>query len=186
MSSLFIFMNDNILESKRNIYSCKLCKTSIRRNPSELRGDLIFCSKSCSASYYNKSKIIIKPCKNCNEDFHPIRGNAGTYCSKTCQQEWQRKQIYLEIESGSYKSTYSGNMFLKKYLISKRREICEQCQSETWQRSKIPLTVHHIDGNASNNIPSNLQLLCWNCHAITENYGRKNKSSARIKRYGAL
>lgn len=35
------------------------------------------------------------------------------------------------------------------------------------------LTVHHKDRNRSNNDPSNLELLCWNCHAI-EHYDHKD------------
>lgn len=39
---------------------------------------------------------------------------------------------------------------------------------------KIPL--HHIDGEHTNNELSNLQILCPNCHAQTDNYaGKKNQ-----------
>ena len=34
----------------------------------------------------------------------------------------------------------------------------------------IPLELHHIDGNNKDNSLSNLQLLCPNCHALTNNY----------------
>jgi hypothetical protein len=40
--------------------------------------------------------------------------------------------------------------------------------------SLIPLEVHHIDGNHLNNELENLQLLCPNCHALTENWRGKN------------
>lgn len=176
-------MSDNIPETTRCIFHCENCDTIITRTLSETRGKRIFCSKSCSATYYNKPKIIIKECRNCNTKFHPLRGNTGKYCSKKCQQELQRKQIYANIESGNYKSTYSGNSFIKTYLISKRGELCEQCKRVEWEGIKIPLTTHHIDGDAANNLPSNLQLLCWNCHAITKNYGKKNLISARKTRY---
>ena len=38
----------------------------------------------------------------------------------------------------------------------------------------IPLQVHHIDGNHINNELNNLQLLCPNCHAQTDNWCRNN------------
>ena len=40
----------------------------------------------------------------------------------------------------------------------------------------IPLEVHHKDGNHENNLEENLQLLCPNCHAQTENYRTRNNT----------
>ncbi len=51
---------------------------------------------------------------------------------------------------------------------------CENCGLEEWQGKKIPLEVHHIDGNELNSGLSNLQILCPNCHALTDNYKGKN------------
>lgn len=47
---------------------------------------------------------------------------------------------------------------------------------------KIPLQVHHIDGNCLNNKEDNLQLLCPNCHSLTATFGSLNKNSKRIDR----
>ena len=44
---------------------------------------------------------------------------------------------------------------------------------------KVPLQVHHIDGNPNNNDISNLALLCPNCHSLTESYGSRNKGKGR-------
>lgn len=41
----------------------------------------------------------------------------------------------------------------------------------------VPLQIHHIDGNALNNKASNLQLLCPNCHSLTENFGSRNRNA---------
>lgn len=38
----------------------------------------------------------------------------------------------------------------------------------------IPLELHHINGVHSDNRIENLQLLCPNCHALTDNYRGKN------------
>jgi hypothetical protein len=51
---------------------------------------------------------------------------------------------------------------------------CECCKQELWMDKPIPLEVHHIDGDKLNNTLDNLQLLCPNCHALTENYRGKN------------
>lgn len=51
---------------------------------------------------------------------------------------------------------------------------CENCGLESWLDVPIPLEIHHIDGNHTNNELDNLQVLCCNCHALTTNYKGKN------------
>lgn len=69
-----------------------------------------------------------------------------------------------DVEYPSYK--------LKIRLIKAgiKEEKCERCGNTEWLGSTIPLELHHIDGNHKNNNLSNLQLLCPNCHALTDNY----------------
>lgn len=53
---------------------------------------------------------------------------------------------------------------------------CEICGNTTWNGVPIPLELHHIDGNHYNNSWDNLQILCPNCHALTNNNsGAANK-----------
>ncbi len=58
---------------------------------------------------------------------------------------------------------------------------CENCNLTEWFSKPIPLELHHIDENRFNNSFENLQLLCPNCHALTDNYRAKN-----IKNLSAL
>jgi len=53
---------------------------------------------------------------------------------------------------------------------------CECCGNSVWMNKPIPLELHHINGVDSDNSLNNLQLLCPNCHAQTDNYrGRAKK-----------
>ena len=63
-------------------------------------------------------------------------------------------------------------------IAALRGRNCECCGNEYWNGEKIPLEVHHIDGDHSNNDLSNLQILCPNCHAQTSNYKHRNSRSA--------
>lgn len=65
---------------------------------------------------------------------------------------------------------------LHKRLISEgyKTHKCECCGLTEWQGYKIKLELHHIDGNHKNNSLDNLQLLCPNCHALTDNFKSKN------------
>lgn len=41
------------------------------------------------------------------------------------------------------------------------------------------LTISHIDGNPSNHSPNNLEILCFNCHTLTDSFGSLNKGKGR-------
>ncbi|HEY86071.1 MAG TPA: HNH endonuclease [Chloroflexi bacterium] len=53
---------------------------------------------------------------------------------------------------------------------------CERCGSTEWLGHPIPLEFHHKDGDRTNNTLQNIELLCPNCHSMTDNYrGSKKK-----------
>lgn len=68
-----------------------------------------------------------------------------------------------------------------KALIALRGHCCEHCGNENWFGKPIPLEIHHIDGDSLNNEIDNLQLLCPNCHAFTNNYRGKNINNGSNK-----
>lgn len=59
-------------------------------------------------------------------------------------------------------------------LIALRGNRCEKCGNTEWLGEKIPLEVHHINGIHIDNRLDNLQLLCPNCHSMTESWKGKN------------
>lgn len=69
-----------------------------------------------------------------------------------------------------------------KALVFIRGHRCEKCRKEEWLNVLIPLEVHHKDGDSLNNELNNLELLCPNCHALTNNYRGKNinKGSEKV------
>ena len=69
---------------------------------------------------------------------------------------------------------------IKKNLIAIRGRKCERCRNIEWNNKPIPLQLHHKDGNRANNELDNLELLCPNCHAQTDNYCRKNKRKRKV------
>lgn len=64
---------------------------------------------------------------------------------------------------------------LKIKLLSEgiKEEKCEICEKTEWMGKKIPLDLHHKDGNRFNNDLVNLQILCKNCHGLTPNHSKK-------------
>jgi predicted HNH restriction endonuclease len=77
----------------------------------------------------------------------------------------------------------NGYTFIRNYLLEKYGNKCEKCGwgKENQYTHSVPLEVHHINGDCTNNREENLQLLCPNCHSLTENFGSRNKGSRRYK-----
>lgn len=71
---------------------------------------------------------------------------------------------------------------LKNRLISEGHfeHRCYSCGLTEWQGGPIPLELEHKDGNHQNNSLDNLELLCPNCHALTDTYRGKNAKRRRI------
>lgn len=72
---------------------------------------------------------------------------------------------------------YQPYKLLRRLVKEGVKELkCEKCGNTIWNEKPIPLQLHHIDGDRTNNMLENLQVLCPNCHAQTENFcGKKNR-----------
>ena len=77
------------------------------------------------------------------------------------------------IENSKYTSTYRLRNRLIEYDLKEHR--CEECGLTEWREQPIPLELHHANGINNDHRLANLQLLCPNCHALTENYRGKNQ-----------
>ena len=52
---------------------------------------------------------------------------------------------------------------------------CSECGvGSVWNNLPLTLQLDHIDGDNHNNLPSNLRLLCPNCHSQTKTFAGKN------------
>lgn len=73
-------------------------------------------------------------------------------------------------------STFINSNSLRKRLLKEKikEHKCECCNNSLWLNQKIPLELHHINGDKHDNHIENLQLLCPNCHALTDNYRGRN------------
>lgn len=93
---------------------------------------------------------------------------------------FERKNINEYLKYGST----IGTSKLKNLLIKNgyKAEKCEKCENTEWLGKKIPLQLHHIDGDRKNNKLENLQLLCPNCHSLTDNFCGKNKTSKKSEK----
>jgi hypothetical protein len=120
----------------------------------------------------------ISTCKNCDKTYQHGYSSTGTYCSITCAKQGQlknKRQLFLE---GKIKN----RMYLKNHLVDIHGWSCMACKNTEWMGQPVPLELDHIDGNAGDNYPNNLRLLCPNCHAQTPTHKAKNKGNGRGSR----
>ena len=85
----------------------------------------------------------------------------------------------LYIKNSSYKCSWRLREHYKKTTGITH---CESCGLDQWQDQPIPLEIHHINGDNTDNRLNNLILLCPNCHALTDNYRGRAKLSALSER----
>lgn len=123
--------------------------------------------------------MAIATCKNCGHDFKYKAGTTtGTYCSILCTKESQKKERRQNFLEGKMVS----RGLMKAHMVDIYGWKCVQCENTEWLGEPIPLELDHIDGNAGNNKPENLRLLCPNCHAKTPTHKAKNKGNGRGSR----
>ena len=79
-----------------------------------------------------------------------------------------------EVPITSYKLKH------KLFQDKVKEEKCESCGIENWNGQKAPLQLHHVDGNRYNNVLNNLQILCANCHCLTDNHSGKSSKKASV------
>lgn len=164
-----------IRDEKRRLYYlhpklCKQCQEIVIPYTERIRQN--FCSRKCSSIYNNNilyGEKIPRYCKNCGNLLSSR--TIGDFCIKC--------KMIINTKKAIKNGTPMTPSRLRKYLKQVRGNICDKCKLKIWMNQPIPLDVHHIDGHWENNDLNNLQLLCKNCHALTDTYGSKNLGNGR-------
>lgn len=158
-----------------------------------------FCSSSCAATYNNTGRVRIKKtdkklsekqqvskekhyCLFCGKEL--TKYHQEKFCSQKCQLEQTHKKFIERWKNGDesgLKGEYGISSHIRRYLFEKYNNKCQCCGwGEINQYTgKYPLEIHHIDGDYTNNKEENLQLLCPNCHSLTETYKAHNKKGRK-------
>ena len=158
----------------------KLCKFCNEPLPYELHNKKDFCNTSCAASFNNRKRQengcrspLYKPryCPVCGKET-PARHNIF------CEPNGRCDAIYTMTKQWE-NNIIPTRASVRHYLIKTRGYQCESCGLTEWKGQPVPLESHHKDGNYKNNEEENLELLCPNCHSITDNYRGKNRNKGR-------
>ena len=89
----------------------------------------------------------------------------------------QRKKSEYYLNDVNFITSHKLKLKLLEEGIKEHK--CENCQQSEWLGVKIPLELHHIDGNKFNNNIQNIQIICPNCHSLTPNNSGKAKKKVK-------
>ena len=78
--------------------------------------------------------------------------------------KYKDSSYYTKISGPRIHSTV---LRLKLIRDGIKEDRCERCGNSHWLDIKLPLELHHKDGNHYNNELTNLEILCPNCHAVS-------------------
>lgn len=122
---------------------------------------------SCTGRVPRNSRFCGPSCSSIKKRLDRIeRWLAGDYEEATCPRGLER--------------------FAREYLLELADYTCSKCGWREFHPvdGKPLVQVDHEDGDALNNDPANLQVLCPNCHSMTPHYGARNKKGTRAIRRG--
>ena len=158
----------------------------------------IFCSRSCAASYNNiqvpkrKRNKTPKDAKYKNGNYvydhicllckraYTTFTQKSNFCSTTCK---SKNHFITKILPSFFAGTLKLERYIRKCVWYTQPHVCKSCGvGVVYNNLPLVLQVDHIDGNSDNNLPSNLRLLCPNCHTQTPTLSAKNKGSGRTSR----
>ena len=168
----------------------KLCSYCGKPLPYKQRHNK-FCNNSCSASYSNTRRARKSPkkfkCINCGKEHNIRKSSKNVFCGPKCQAEYKYKEYIKKWKEGKETGICGGyglSRQVRRYLLEKANFKCERCGwgEKNPYTGKYVLEVHHKDGNYKNNSEDNLEVLCLNCHGMTENYKSRNKQGRRERK----
>lgn len=169
--------------------SCFTCKKDL-----PLDRNRLFCSQPCRESFLTTIESPTRRvdlenlgvCKRCSG--RVSNRNATGYCQGCGIQNRKEERVraWLSGEwSGAHESDpYVLSHTIRKYLLEQANYECSQCgYDKRHPDGSCILQINHIDGHANNHAPDNVEMLCPNCHALTENHGGRNVGNGRPYRW---
>ena len=122
-------------------------------------------------------------CSKCGKSI--CRENKSGLC-QSCyriKQNEEKIQKWLATGDTGCKVATTLRNCIRDYILKEQNYTCALCPTGiTWNGKELHFVLDHIDGDASNNVRSNLRLVCPNCDSQLDTFKSRNKHSARTHR----
>lgn len=141
-----------------------------------------------------KRKLKPEDCPNCGKTFKNVYAMSShkAWCLGLNSYESRSQEAKNKMAWSAGKTVFTSDYLSKKhpvsevFLVGKTKKhlrkwvfkifdckCCMECGIEEWNGKTLSFDIHHVDGVSSNNVLSNLQILCPNCHSQTWNFRRR-------------
>ncbi len=163
-----VYFIENGRKRKGEKVKCELCNTEFvrRLQPYPGRPKRKYCTRHCSAKA--KQKRLTFQCYVCNKEVERKesavkRSRNGIYfCGRKCKDFAQSLEGNCEAIQPDHYRTGTGEYSYRERCRAKFLKGCASCS----EKARYKLLVHHKDGNRKNNVMSNFEIVCYNCHAV--------------------
>lgn len=154
---------------------CKKCGNEFEQS----HGLLNYCSLSCRNSrIWTVEDKLKKSISNKNSEKVKFSNRNKPIEVWKKIGETRKKNHRIKLMSLNYDDL--GFESLRMRIYYEQDGCCNRCKLNKWLNSDIPLELEHKDGNHFNNKRDNLELLCPNCHALTDTWRGRNKTKQMI------
>jgi len=179
-------LDDDMIEKIRKLYpTTKMLEICNILNVSE-KTVYKYCKDLKKIGRNDKKRVnnkYIYNCLSCGVE-HKSDSKRAKFCSPKCACDYEYHEYIKRWKNGG-ESGVNGktgtSRHIRRYIFEKYDSKCSRCRWGEMNKytNKIPLELEHIDGDFTNNIESNLTLLCPNCHSLTPTYKGANKKQGR-------
>jgi Zn finger protein HypA/HybF involved in hydrogenase expression len=156
----------------------KLCK-KCGKEFEPIKGLINYCSLECRNSRdwteedKKKKSVSAKNSEKLKKQLNSIRTEeVYDKIVKTKKQNHIKKILESNYKDLSFES-------LRFRILYEQENKCNHCGLDKWLGKDIILELEHKDGNNKNNDRSNLEMICPNCHSLTQTWRGRNKRERR-------
>ena len=153
---------------------CKKCGKEF--NP--VKGLVIYCTIECRNS------------REWSDDDKKKKSISAKNSEKVKESNKNRPKEMWEKIGLKRKETHKQNILTLNYedlsfeslrfrILYEQENKCNRCGLDKWLGQDIILELEHKDGNNKNNVRDNLEMICPNCHSLTETWRGRNKKERR-------
>ena len=151
--------------------------------PYNKRNSSKFCNHHCAGFYNNRERLRDRTTTNCIRGGKDIPG-WQKFCSKDCSSRHINERYISSWLNGEHSGNQPGgemSNFVRDYMLKSVNYKCPKCGwAEKHPKTGLsPLNIHHKDGDDSNNVITNLEVMCPNCHSLTETFGALNRRKSK-------
>lgn len=161
---------------------------TLKTNSWEKFGNIKTLTKDDFERVCNNSESMAEACSKLGINFTTFKKHAQNYgCYKPNQgcangrkninpykfnlDKWNNNELILTSRSVIRKWIFELQLLPIK---------CNNCNLSKWLEKEIPLELNHINGDGFDHKKSNIELLCPNCHALTDTYRGRNHKTVKI------